>query len=168
MDTKHLSALLAGLFLFTGCTTTGNPKEGGIFWSPKKADERISERQQKIQRAEEDGRVLTDQQKRLAEEKRVQTVALEQSRKKLANLDARLSRLERSIKSYEAKTRKKHQEQKDIQQRIGGLQAEIQRVRSQMQQTQGVNRAQKHKMEELNKELEFLLNMAEASGFPVQ
>lgn len=168
MDAKHLSALLVALFLLTGCTTTGNPKEGGIFWSKGKADQRLIDREQQVQRTEEKSRILTDQKNRLNEEKHVQTAALEQSQKELANLDARLLRLERSIQSYETKTHKNQQEQKEIQQRIGGLQREIQQARAQMQQTQEVSSAQKRKMKELNKELEFLLNMAEASGFPVQ
>jgi len=29
----------------TGCETTGNPREGGIFWSENKAQDRLNERQ---------------------------------------------------------------------------------------------------------------------------
>ncbi len=29
----------------TGCETTGNPREGGIFWSENKAQRRLNERQ---------------------------------------------------------------------------------------------------------------------------
>jgi hypothetical protein len=42
---EFLLICVTGLFL-SSCATTGDPSAGGFFmWSPKKADERISERE---------------------------------------------------------------------------------------------------------------------------
>ncbi|MEI6654527.1 MAG: hypothetical protein WCP45_07145 [Verrucomicrobiota bacterium] len=38
--------------LVTGCETTGNPREGGIFWSEKKAQGRLAERQNTLEHVE--------------------------------------------------------------------------------------------------------------------
>ena len=44
--TLALSAgVLACAFASISCETTGNPREGGIFWSEKKAQDRLDERQ---------------------------------------------------------------------------------------------------------------------------
>ena len=38
--------------LVTGCETTGDPSQGGIFWSEKKAQGRLQERQNKLEHVE--------------------------------------------------------------------------------------------------------------------
>lgn len=44
--------------LSSGCETTGNPREGGIFWSETKAQERLVAREDTLDRIESDtGRV---------------------------------------------------------------------------------------------------------------
>ncbi len=42
------AAVAAFALSLTGCETTGNPREGGIFWSENKAQDRLNERQQKL------------------------------------------------------------------------------------------------------------------------
>ena len=37
---------------FTSCETTGDPTQGGIFWSENKAQDRLYERQDRLERAE--------------------------------------------------------------------------------------------------------------------
>jgi hypothetical protein len=37
--------VLACAFASVSCETTGNPREGGIFWSERKAQDRLDERQ---------------------------------------------------------------------------------------------------------------------------
>lgn len=48
--------LLAGLALLssTGCETTGDPNSGGIFWSERKAQGRLAERERRLGRTEGD------------------------------------------------------------------------------------------------------------------
>jgi len=48
--------LLAGLALIgtTGCETTGDPNSGGIFWSERKAQDRLDERERRLGRVEGD------------------------------------------------------------------------------------------------------------------
>ncbi|MEI6673951.1 MAG: hypothetical protein WCO57_02115 [Verrucomicrobiota bacterium] len=38
--------------LVTSCETTGNPREGGIFWSEQKAQGRLAERQNTLEHVE--------------------------------------------------------------------------------------------------------------------
>ncbi|HEX8296001.1 MAG TPA: hypothetical protein VF593_06845 [Chthoniobacteraceae bacterium] len=48
---KKLLALLAlssGAVLFVGCETTGDPNAGGIFWSERKAQQRLADREQRL------------------------------------------------------------------------------------------------------------------------
>ncbi len=46
ISTLALSAgVLACAIASISCETTGNPREGGIFWSEKKAQDRLDERQ---------------------------------------------------------------------------------------------------------------------------
>ena len=41
---KNRLLLLAGMGFLTGCSITGNPREGGIFWSENKASDRLYQR----------------------------------------------------------------------------------------------------------------------------
>lgn len=53
-----LGMLTLTVALFSGCETTGNPREGGIFWSETKAQERLATRENTLDRIESDtGRV---------------------------------------------------------------------------------------------------------------
>jgi hypothetical protein len=43
-----LGVLAATALAFAGCETTGDPNSGGIFWSPAKAQDRLDERQDRL------------------------------------------------------------------------------------------------------------------------
>ncbi len=45
-------SLAASAVGFTSCETTGDPTQGGIFWSESKAQDRLYERQDRLERAE--------------------------------------------------------------------------------------------------------------------
>lgn len=48
---KHLALLTATAALFlSSCQTTGDPSTGGIFWSEKKAQQRVQEKQSELDR----------------------------------------------------------------------------------------------------------------------
>ena len=50
-----LCALLVGTGLaFTGCETTGDPTKGGIFWSEEKAQDRLQQREDRLDRIHSD------------------------------------------------------------------------------------------------------------------
>jgi len=54
---KTLSLLLLSGFALiasTGCETTGDPNSGGIFWSERKAQDRLAERERRLGRVEGD------------------------------------------------------------------------------------------------------------------
>lgn len=54
---KTLSILLvaaSALIGSTGCETTGDPNSGGIFWSERKAEDRLAERERRLGRVEGD------------------------------------------------------------------------------------------------------------------
>lgn len=47
-----LAGAAGATLLFTACETTGDPSTGGIFWSEKKAQGRLAERQNKLEHIE--------------------------------------------------------------------------------------------------------------------
>ena len=47
-----LASAGAATLACTSCATTGNPREGGIFWSENKAQDRLAERQYKLEETE--------------------------------------------------------------------------------------------------------------------
>ncbi|BCU77065.1 hypothetical protein [Luteolibacter sp. LG18] len=47
-----LSSLVAGCLASVSCETTGDPSTGGIFWSERKAQARLDERQARLNRIE--------------------------------------------------------------------------------------------------------------------
>lgn len=51
-----LASAGAATLACTSCATTGNPREGGIFWSENKAQDRLAERQYRLEKAEQDTR----------------------------------------------------------------------------------------------------------------
>ena len=48
----YMSALIAAVF--TACQTTGDPTQGGIFWSERKAQERLQEKQARLEKSDAD------------------------------------------------------------------------------------------------------------------
>lgn len=56
MHTPFIRLILAAAAVqsFTACETTGNPNEGGIFWSESKAQDRLHARESKLSRVERD------------------------------------------------------------------------------------------------------------------
>jgi hypothetical protein len=47
-----LASASAAALACTSCATTGNPREGGIFWSESKAQDRLAERQATLEDTE--------------------------------------------------------------------------------------------------------------------
>ena len=47
-------SLLAAAFVNTGCELTGDPSQGGIFWSPTKAAERQEQLRQELNAREQE------------------------------------------------------------------------------------------------------------------
>lgn len=48
-----LACASTATLLLSGCETTGDPSTGGIFWSEKKAEDRLAERQSKLEQVEQ-------------------------------------------------------------------------------------------------------------------
>lgn len=49
-----LALILPACGFFSGCETTGDPHKGGIFWSETKAQQRIANRQNRLNDVEDD------------------------------------------------------------------------------------------------------------------
>lgn len=47
-----LACASTAALLLSGCETTGDPSTGGIFWSERKAQGRLAERQNKLEHVE--------------------------------------------------------------------------------------------------------------------
>ena len=54
MRTHSIRLIIAAAALqcFTSCETTGNPNEGGIFWSERKAQDRLNARESQLSSVE--------------------------------------------------------------------------------------------------------------------
>ncbi len=56
---RSLLLLTALLPLLSSCATTGNPNQGGLFgWSPAKADQRLSDREQRLDQLDRENAYL--------------------------------------------------------------------------------------------------------------
>ena len=51
---KYLAAAFSAMVLLCGCETTGDPHQGGIFWSEDKAKQRLEEKRQQLRKIEAD------------------------------------------------------------------------------------------------------------------
>ncbi len=49
---SYACSLAAAAVGFTSCETTGDPTQGGIFWSENKAQDRLAERQAQLEYTE--------------------------------------------------------------------------------------------------------------------
>jgi len=47
-----LGIAASSVVVLSSCETTGDPSQGGIFWSEKKAQDRLNERQNKLEDTE--------------------------------------------------------------------------------------------------------------------
>lgn len=65
---KRLVLIFSTSILFAGCETTGNPREGGIFWSEEKAQQRLDQRNRELRRLESDTDRLEDRNRDLRRE----------------------------------------------------------------------------------------------------
>lgn len=46
--------LLVVVHAFAGCETTGDPRQGGIFWSERKAQDRLQAKKEELREIEDD------------------------------------------------------------------------------------------------------------------
>ena len=51
---RYIALIFSALLLFAGCETTGDPHQGGIFWSEDKAQQRLNRKQRELSRIESD------------------------------------------------------------------------------------------------------------------
>jgi len=69
-----VAGCLAGPLVVAACQTTGDPSTGGIFWSQRKAQERLDERQANLNRIDEQAA----QAKQSAKQKQAEAARLQQ------------------------------------------------------------------------------------------
>jgi hypothetical protein len=51
---RLLAIAFAVAMIFSGCETTGDPHQGGIFWSESKAQQRLDQKRRELNRVESD------------------------------------------------------------------------------------------------------------------
>ena len=51
---KYVALVFSALLLLTGCETTGDPHQGGIFWSEEKAQQRLDQKNRELRRIQSD------------------------------------------------------------------------------------------------------------------
>lgn len=51
---RNVALVFSAILLFSGCETTGDPHQGGIFWSEDKAQQRLDQKRRELNRIESD------------------------------------------------------------------------------------------------------------------
>jgi hypothetical protein len=51
---KRVALVFSAVLLLAGCETTGDPHQGGIFWSEDKAKQRLEQKQRELNRIQSD------------------------------------------------------------------------------------------------------------------
>lgn len=100
---KKICVLLVALFLLSACSTTGDPKQGGLFgWSEGKAEQRKAERQSHL------GALKREQQEEGARKGQLSAQAASKRserdawKKKTQTVDAECTKLKKQMDGYKA------------------------------------------------------------------
>ena len=51
---RNVALFFSAMLFFAGCETTGDPRQGGIFWSEDKAQQRLDQRRRELNRIDSD------------------------------------------------------------------------------------------------------------------
>ena len=157
---KWLIGIMIGL-LAAGCATTDDPRQGGLFgYNPSAYERRIAEREARLRVLQDEQAKQLEQAKLLEESAAQKRDEKDEAARKLADLDADLAKLERSVRN--SKVRTKAQERQ-----IAKLQSQLQTVKEQRGEMQyssdTSNQAEKQKqIEDLQGQIDQLLKEAEA------
>ena len=121
---KRTMYILSILFLMTGCATTGDPRQGGLFgWSEEMAQDRLAERQNTVQYLEQEQYAQQSRSEYLemtAAEKQSQKAALT---RQIAQLDREIAAKRRQISR--ASSRPRTQSSSYTQTDVAGLEQQV-------------------------------------------
>jgi len=65
---RYISLAFSAFLFLGGCETTGDPHQGGIFWSEDKAKQRLEEKRQQLNAVESDTERIEQENRRLKQE----------------------------------------------------------------------------------------------------
>ena len=110
--------LLSG---FLGCTTSGDPRNSGIFWSEDKNKQRLAEKQRALTATENEGRQATAASMQLDKERAAATAKVSQQKQQLDALNVKLAAMERDMNQIETATARKQQDKEDALKKLDEL-----------------------------------------------
>ena len=97
------------ILVFAGCATTGDPTQGGIFWSKEKAEVRKQDLQNELHQSRENAAGEKNKTTQLQSQKDAKLAELEEQKRKLEKLEKQLQGIEKQIDHTKALTQEKRQ-----------------------------------------------------------
>lgn len=117
---QALTIAAIGLAL-AGCETTGNPREGGIFWSETKAQQRLAVRRSELHEAQGEEATARARTSQLEARRETMQATVARQRRALAQLGSEISAMQRSLRGEPGATESLEAELQRLQQQRAAL-----------------------------------------------
>ena len=140
----------------TGCATTGDPTQGGIFWSEDKAIQRQDNLKHTLAEEDMQGQITQAEKRNLEAQRNASHAELNRQRQRLRSLDADLNNMNRKMKRYQVDTAAKQKEKERIENEIKSFD---QRINALQRDTSLSVQEKKRKIDILNKEVDDLFEI---------
>jgi len=140
----------------SGCATTGDPTQGGIFWSEDKAIQRQDNLKHTLAEEDMQGQTIQAEKRNLEAQRNASQAELERQRRLLSSLDAELNSMSKKLEHYRADTIAKQKEKQRIENEIRTFD---QRIQALQRDTSLSVQEKKRKINILNNEMDDLLEI---------
>jgi len=129
MMALRVPSLLAAALL-AGCATSSDPREGGLFGgisglSSGAYEQRLQEREDRLQQSQRSQAELSAESARLEREKAARQTLVAQEREKYAKLDKDVKGLERKVSQLSSKAGGSDKQVSEVQQRLAELKKQL-------------------------------------------
>lgn len=145
--------------LFTGCATTGDPTQGGIFWSEDKAKDRILKLENEKNQEEDFTARLILSNSELENKKKGMKSEIMRQEKQLAAMDVELNKLEKQLAQKQQLGAKERAKKEKVERELSTLKQELAAMQRNQKQDQASMEKKKQKIAELNMEIDLLLEV---------
>lgn len=149
--------LLAAILAVSGCATTDDPRQGGLFgYNPAAYQRRIAEREAALATLKQEDAVQRERTAQLTQDQRRVRSEKEAAAHRLAEMDREIGAIEKKISTAQVRTAAQKREYED-------LNARLRQVKREMAGAAGGDEATKRKeIDRLNAEIDRLLQEADA------
>ena len=144
------------LLVFAGCATTGDPTQGGIFWSKEKAEVRKQGLQNELHQSQQNAADAKTASTQLQSQKDTKLAELEEQKRQLQKLEKQLKDIEKQIGHTQALTREKRQKKIKAEHKLKEMAGQINAINRDSKLPANQKAA---KIELLKQEIEDLLNL---------